>query len=466
MILLFEGKRLFLGETFMTSDSISLTRDMVTDSSQPRRRFIQTVGATGLLGLAGCSQTSPGEETSSPAKTGGNSGDNNSDGTLTIGELNPLSGQAAVYGQPEHRGLVVGVNDLGTFEVNGKEYSFEVNSNDDQCKNSKGVNIMRRLVEQNKVKFIAGSLCSNVSQATASIVQNSQATQFINGSWSQEISYNNDQIFRNAYTGPQSEPAMLQIAKDRNAQSVILFGDKKHPSVVARWERLNELFPKEGIESEIVYFTRGQSDFSNEIQRISSTNPDLIYVGGYTADDYNFISQARDLGLEQVMLETSQPSASAVKEVVDDPSILEDVLPVMAPVTPATAELGYKPAQKFMEKVKSQFGSDVSNWHVGSAHYDMVHLLATAMQNAGTVDDYKAIREELYKVTIDEALSNTALGGPAQQYLSLKDGKIVDEKGQAWFNTLLQEFDGFELNVVKEIELQNVPAYPTDLTSE
>lgn len=453
----------------MHSDSFFWIGDMVTDSSQSRRRFIQTVGAAGLFGLAGCSQTSPGEGTDSPSKTSGNGssgGGGGGDGTITIGELNPLSGQAAVYGQPEHRGLVVGVNDLGTFEVNGKEYSFEVNSNDDQCKNSKGVNIMRRLVEQNKVKFIAGSLCSNVSQATASIVQNSQATQFINGSWSQEITYNNGQIFRNAYTGPQSEPAMVQIAKDRDAQSIVLFGDKKHPSVVARWERLNELLPEKGIESEIVHFTRGQSDFSNQIQRINSINPDMIYVGGYTADDYNFISQARNLGLEQEMLETSQPSASAVKEVVDDPSVLKGVFPVMAPVTPATAELGYKPAQNFMKKVKNRFGSDVSNWHVGGAHYDMVHLLATAMQNAGTVDDYNAIREELHKVTIDEALSDTALGGPAQQYIPLEGGKIVDGKGQAWFNTLLQKFDGFELNVVQKIELQNVPAYPADLSGE
>lgn len=434
-----------------------------------RRDIIAFAGMGATAGLAGCLGNGNGNGNgdgggngnggdtggSTPTATSG-SGVN----TITIGELNPLSGQAGVYGNPMHRGLVLGVEDVGEFEVDGSTYTFQISENDDQCQNSKGINIIRRLIQQENVKFIQGSLCSNVSTATADLVQDANAIQFINSSWSQSITYCNDQIFRNAYTGPQSEPAIVQFIMDEGFEQVTLFGDEKHPSVVDVHPRLKEKLEENDVAVDVMWYERGQEDYSTAIQRINSNDPDFIIHGGYTPDCYSFVKQARELGLSQQILDQSQPAAGAVKEVISDPSIIQDVLAINAPVMQALASDGYGPAEEYVNRVNEQFNNP-DTWHVGGSNYDYAFILKTAMQNAGTVEDLQAIREELKNVTIDEALSDTPLGGPAQKYVELDNGRVMDDRGQSFFVSYIRQWEGeFNLEISKEVAPEDVPFYP------
>jgi len=402
----------------------------------------------GLTGLAGC------------LGFGGTSGE---EGAITIGELNPLSGQASVYGTPEHQGLMVGVNDLGEFEVDGETYTFSVTTSDDQCKNSEGVSIARRYIQRENIKFVAGSICSNVNEATSSVTKDAGAMRFINGSWAQALTYGSDHMFRNSYTGPQTDPAFVQLAQDEGWSRVVLLGDEKHPSIVASHERLKQALPEAGIEVEVIWYQRGQEDYSTQIQRAQSAEPDALEVAGYTGDVYSAIGQAKELGMDLPIVELSNSSESAIRSAVDDISRMDGVMPLGAALSPTVAAAGHEPGQNYMDKVTERFGDDV-NWHVGGAHYDMVFLLSTAMQRAGTVEDLDAIQSELPKVTLDEALGDTPIGGPAQQYTTLDDGTVFDDHGQAWFPSILRQWQGEELNVIDTIELESVPAYPNSLT--
>jgi branched-chain amino acid transport system substrate-binding protein len=419
-----------------------------------RRRALQTLGATGTLGLTGISGC---------VGLGGSGGSGGDGGTLTIGELNPLSGQASVYGQPEHQGLMVGVEDRGEFEVDGSTYSFEVTSTDDQCTNQEGVNIIRRYTQQEGIRFIAGSLCSNVNQAVASIVDQENVLQFIHGSWAQALSYGRDNVFRNSYTGAQTDPAFVELAQSEGWDKVAMIGDEKHPSILDSHERLAEALPEAGIEVEVIWYERGQEDYSTQVQRASSFEPDALEVAGYTGDVYSAISQAIDLGMDVPIVELSNSSEGAIRGAVDDIAKYEGVMPLGAALSPAIAESGHEPGQNFVDKVHDQFGSDVP-WHVGGAHYDMVFALSTAMQNAGTVEDIDAIREELLNLTIDEALSDAPIGGPAQLYTPVPEGRLYDDHGQSWFPSLLRQWQDGDLNVIDTVELSSVPAYPESLT--
>ena len=433
-----------------------------------RRQVLEAIGAGGLLSLSGCSGDSgngdddPGSEgtpTSGTTRTTTDGSDSSST-LITLGELNPLSCGAAVYGTPEHWGIVLGAEDLGKFEVDGQSYQFEVNSNDDECSNENGINIMRRLLQQSELKFIFGSLCSNVSSATSDIIRDSNATQFINGSSTQRITFDNDQIFRNSFTQLMFEPGVVEIVNNQGYENVTLLGDDQHPATEDMFGRLEPKLLEGGANDvQQVLYSRGQSDFASRIQRMDSFGADAVYLNGYTEDLYSFISQAREYQLDAQIISGNAPSREQLESLIDNPEALSNLTVLTNSGTLVLDSAGYEPASTYRQKVEERF-DDVQNWHVGLAHYDAVFALSKAMQNAGSVEDYDAIRSELLSLTIDEALGDTPLGGPGQKYISPGEDRLYDDWGQAWVPTYLMRYDGYELTYEREVSLSDVPVYP------
>lgn len=425
-----------------------------------RRKLLGVAGTGTLIGVAGC--TGDNGESSDSADSNGN-GSESDDNTVVIGSMNPLSGEASVYGNPQTRGLQLGVSDLGEFEVDGETYQFEINENDDQCNNDQGINIARRLIEQEGINYLQGSLCSNVALATSDLVGDSNVIQFVNSAWDDAITYCHDWLFRNAYTGYQSIPSIEAFVDQEGYETIFLFGDEEHPNIVNMHPLLEDRFANDmGLDVEMMWYQRGQQDYSSEIGRIRQFDPDFVIHGGYTPDTYQFVQQSRDLDMNAPVLDQSQPAPGPVEEVVNDPSILEDVYAVMAPTSMNLAQDGYEPGEEYVSKINERFDNP-ETWHLGVANYDYVFLLKTAMQKAGTVDDPEAVRQELFNLTIEEAFEDSPLGGPGQPYVPPEGDRIFDDRGQAFFSTYFMGWDGFEQVVEDRVEPATVGEYPPNV---
>lgn len=431
-----------------------------------RRSYLSAIGAATAGLLAGCTdRSSSGDGNSGNDKTTTTKGTVGGSGTQTLamGELNPITGAASFYGKPMDAGLQVGLADAGEFEVNGQTYEWKLNRNSDECKNQKGINIVRRLVQEHNIDFVMGSLCSNVSKATASLIQDSDATQIINGSYTYSITYNNNQIFRATYTSLQQEPGIMRLVSKNDYSKVGYLLDKKNPGFVEQAKRLKPKIEDQGRQMEIVQYTRGQNDFSTQIQKLKRANVEIIFIGGYVPDIYSAIEQAYNLGLNVPKVDLGQGSESVVKDTVSNPDSLNKAKLLSAPTTPGLVAVDRGPAKKFKQKANEQF-PDVTMNLLGGGNYDSVFFLIRAMQRAGSVEDNEAIRQELLKLTTDDVENNLDIpvGGLVQPYLPMEDGTILDDTGQAWFETFVFDWDGYKQKFDQRLKPDTYPTYPEE----
>lgn len=276
-------------------------RSIDTNGSLSRRNFIRTVGITGFLGLAGCSEQD-GDGSGGDGNEGGDYGDVSGDDAVRVGFLHPLSGSFAGLGEAQQEGARVALdhvnNELGG--IGGQEVggSFE----DTQGDPSTGREMARQLVESEDVDLLIGGVSGAVNVSISEYAYDAQVPYFAYGG-SESITGEGcyPTTFRYQYSASQSAQAGAEWALENLGTNVwIHFAEYSFgQSIRDTW---TDAMEASDIDHNIINVTStplDQNDYSSYISQIASSNADWVLQAFSGSPAINFLNQAEQFGMTE-----------------------------------------------------------------------------------------------------------------------------------------------------------------------
>ena len=144
--------------------------------------------------------------------------------TFNLGGVAPATGEAATFGIASHNGI-----DLAVAEWNAKGgvlgKQIKLSFADDKGDPAEGATVFTKLIEQDKVSAIVGTVMSKVSLAGAPICQNAKVPMISPTSTNPKVTEVGDYIFRACFIDPFQGTVGAKFAFDelKAKQAACLF---------------------------------------------------------------------------------------------------------------------------------------------------------------------------------------------------------------------------------------------------
>ena len=324
---------------------------------------------------------------------------------VKLGEIEAQTGALNTYGWMSSQGMRMAVdkiNKAGGFEVAGKKYKFELINPDTQGNPQQALIELKKMLDQEHVKYIFGPFLTNVYKGIAPYAQGANGKFLLIGG-ATAIHFdlgkpNNDYLMRswNWDAGPAGFGSlMVKDLKERGAKKVAMLMQNDAFGHVAR-DIYAPLFKDAGIAFEEEWFEPATTDFSSVLAKIAAGKPDYLFPGYTDAVLYDIVRQATEVGIAKFWLVRGSlgpglKNKDAISEyIIYIPKYFEE-------------------AEKTEPKVKA-FISDYEAYYktkfpydqaplCSSSCYDHVFMLVEAMKKAGTVDDVAKVKQALMSIT-------------------------------------------------------------------
>jgi branched-chain amino acid transport system substrate-binding protein len=223
---------------------------------------------------------------------------------IKVGGVACLTGAAATYGASTRNGCRLAfdeLNDLGGVDIGGEKYLIHYIFEDDQGSPEVAANAFRKLIDQDEVYAILGSVMSSCTLAGAPIAQDSGVPVISPTSTAVQVTRTGDYIFRSCFLDPFQGAVVASFSyNDLKAKTAAVIFDNANDYTKGLAEAFRESFVSIGGEV-VAYesFTDESKtvDFSAQLTNIKSANPDVIFLDAYYAAAALMAKQARALGI-------------------------------------------------------------------------------------------------------------------------------------------------------------------------
>jgi branched-chain amino acid transport system substrate-binding protein len=215
---------------------------------------------------------------------------------IKIGFVSTFSGPQAAIGEDMRRSVELAKEHLGG-KMGGKP--FEIIYEDDQFKPDVGKQKSEKLVQQDKVNFVAGYIWSNVLLASLKTVTDEGDTILIssNAGPSQiagELC--NKNFFSTSWQNDQTPMAMGQYLQEKGVKSLYLMAGN-YAAGKDMLAGVKRTFKGE-IKGEDLTKWPDQLDFSAELAKVGAAKPDGIFIFYPGAHGVQFLQQYVQAGLK------------------------------------------------------------------------------------------------------------------------------------------------------------------------
>lgn len=280
-----------------------------------RRRFLQTVGAAGAIGLAGCAGTGNGDGGNGDGGNGdggggstGNGGGSSPD-EVVFGTLTPLSGPFALDGRLTKQGVDLAaqeINEAGGIEaLDGAEVT--VVSEDTGESTSSATSAAQDLYSNENPSATFGSWLSSQTIATSAVSERESVPQ-LTLSYSDEIVNRGFKyVFKTAplssVFGKQSLDLSINLAEAVGSEvnDIAMVGDNT-AAITFTFDPLREkIIPnREGIEIVVdEVWSPTLSDATPIVRELQEQEPDVMFFGATAfADSVAILRKMNELGVK------------------------------------------------------------------------------------------------------------------------------------------------------------------------
>ena len=363
---------------------------IVSRTEVDRRRFLTAAGsAVGTGALAGCSDNDAGGTTTGSARDGdGDGGDG-----ITIGAIQPLSGNFAVWGQVHASGLAFAVreiNDDGGV-LGGRELNVvEADSGSDPAE---AASIFERFVEGDDVVAATGPVSSDVGIRTSRLAQELEVPMYMHLAGSSDtITPETRHTFRVGLL--PAEPTMRAQAELVDAR-----GYDSVSAIVAdyAWGRSVESAIEEVFSLDVDVQTApvSQSDFSSYVRQLPD-DVEMVLTSGHPPGVLTITQQLYELGYAPEVVTGSSWPPDVIRSALG-----EDVdrgfthVHLADPYSDAFVDV----AERYARTVGEQFNTHTAHGYVTGK------LIAQAIENAGEAHP-EAITEATRDIEFDTLYAN------------------------------------------------------------
>ncbi|MDM0021832.1 ABC transporter substrate-binding protein [Variovorax saccharolyticus] len=236
--------------------------------------------------------------------------------TLKVGVIAPLTGGGAPWGMAMAEGTKIAaeeVNAQGGLDVGGKKYQVQVIVYDDQFKAADSVAAYNRLVNNDKVQYMA-IFHSPAALALKNSLESDKVVAITAAAAKDAIDANTKFLFRMNSVPENYEAALVTWLKDRYKQRRIVL---INPNDAVGWvmsQSSDPLYKKAGFEVlDNLMYERAQSDFQSLLTKVVALKPEMIDIGATPpATAGLMVRQARELGYKGLILKTGGPGWSEI----------------------------------------------------------------------------------------------------------------------------------------------------------
>lgn len=323
--------------------------------------------------------------------------------TLKVGALVTLSGAGASWGQGMLRAAELAaedVNEHGGLDVGGKTYKVEVIPYDDSYKANEAVTAANRLVFEEKVKYIIGTVGSAPILAIQPITEENGVITMTLGFTAEALSPEKPYTFRpNPTTAEVAQPQIDWIVANQGIKTVgALFPKDETGEAIAK--DVAAAYSAAGAElSAVEFFERDRVDFIPLLTRIVAQGVDAIELDGNSpVTAGQIVQQARDIGFEGIIVRTGGPATQEIVNVAGK-SAAEGMY-VHSAFDPSV-----ETAAAYETRYVDTYGEEMNGF--SPFFYDGTKMLFAAIQEAGTVDDTEAVKTALEGLSDYEGVLGT-----------------------------------------------------------
>ena len=326
---------------------------------------------------------------------------------LVIGDHQPLSGSLAGLGVQTHRGieLVVKHYNEGThplnptpcLEVGGKKYKLTEVVYDNKVTAEGGIAAAKRLVFEDGVKFVVGSVGSGPSMASSEAVFEPNQVIFMSTGWNPAvIGEKKPYTFRTGATSREYGIAFWQWATTGGLPDLKKMGLLTHDNEAGRGggKAYIEVVKSFGIETaNIEFWPVGTTDFYPYLTRLMAQEPDLIDISSSPVEEGLQAKQLRELGYEGYVRGLCN-SPEVTIETAGGPEAVEGLFCIYAVDWDGGPPLITEQMARFRDEYRADYPGDepgTQSLYV----YDAAVGLLEAMKMAGTVEDTTKVRDAL-----------------------------------------------------------------------
>lgn len=308
---------------------------------------------------------------------------------IKIGFVSTFSGPQAAIGEDMRRSVELAKEHLGG-KMGGKP--FEIIYEDDQFKPDVGKQKSEKLVQQDKVNFVAGYIWSNVLLASLKTVTDEGDTILIssNAGPSQiagELC--NKNFFSTSWNNDQTPMAMGQYLQEKGVKSLYLMAGN-YAAGKDMLAGVKRTFKGE-IKGEDLTKWPDQLDFSAELAKVGTAKPDGIFIFYPGAHGVQFLQQYVQAGLKGKIPLYQVFSIDAITL----PQQKELALGTLG-AQEWVNDLPNEQNKKYVADFKKKHGVYPS--YYGAQSYDSIMLIASAAEALkGDVSNKDKVRAEMKK---------------------------------------------------------------------
>jgi len=350
---------------------------------------------------------------------------------IRIGGVACLTGAAATYGASTRNACILAfqeANDKGGVNIGGEQYLIRYIFEDDQGSPEAAANAFRKLIDQDEVVAILGSVMSSCTLAGAPIAQDAGVPTISPTSTAVQVTRTGDYIFRSCFLDPfQGAVVATFSTNDLKAKTAAVIFDNANDYTKGLAEAFRESFEKLGgkvVAYESFTDESKTVDFSAQLTKIKSANPDVIFLDAYYSAAALMAKQARGLGITVPFVGADGWDSAEFTKLGGDAVEGGYFCNHYSPEDPRPI------VQNFVKKYAETYGATPDA--LATLAYDAALILIDSLQRAGSLDG-AAIRDAISatdlecvsgQITFDE------YGDPLKKaaIIKVQDGKFVFQK--------------------------------------
>ncbi len=197
-------------------------------------------------------------------------------GTYKVGVMVPLTGDAAVYGEPGRNIIQLAADEINKAGgVNGKE--LELIFEDGKCNGKDATSAAQKLVNVDKVEVIIGGFCSSESLAAIPVAAAAKVALLSPGSSSPALTNASPYFFRNYPSDAAQGQAIADAANKKGWKKIALIQEQTDYSVGLN-KSFTESFTALGGTVIKEEFPTSTTDFRSILSKLKASNSDGLFI--------------------------------------------------------------------------------------------------------------------------------------------------------------------------------------------
>jgi len=306
---------------------------------------------------------------------------------IKIGTVFEISGGNSALGKATLDGIKLAVKEANeSGGILGKK--IVLINEDNKSEPAEGANATKKLVEQDKVTAILGSVASSAVLASAPIAQAAEVPWVAATATNPKVTEVGDYVFRVCFIDPFQGAVVAKFASEKlQAKKAAILVDMTSDYSKGLTEFFKESFTKAGGQIVIEEaYSQKDTDFNAQLTKIKGANPDVIFVPGYYAEVGLIAKQAKQLGLSQPLLGGDAWDSPKLYEIAGN------AIDGCYFSNHYTSQDNSPTIKSFVEKYQVEYGQVPDAF--GALGYESAVVLLDAIKRAGSTEG-KAIRDAL-----------------------------------------------------------------------